>query len=216
MAIEGTRPIRSATIPNGTSKIPFKENEWTEIWENRFDHNKYPQTKRLAENGFRVTTSEGMAFPMTDLRKLGAIFAGKLSAPMQTWLDQTIYEDENPMWEDGGIIIPIEEVADRCVFWGKFNAQNPWFSLAEETQQNERFNTLSVIMGDDNTPAFDYETKTPTPAFRKAWNYVLQKYPDTPLGKKIKEFTDLLAREGDKMTPTVDAWIGKFIRLTNY
>jgi hypothetical protein len=42
--------------------------------------------------------------------------------------------------------------------------------------------------------------------FKSVWEYIQQQYPNTELGKKTKELTDLCATEGWKRTEKVEAF----------
>jgi hypothetical protein len=42
----------------------WSEQDISDIYEDRFNMNKYPVTKKMAENGFRLATGEGMVFPL--------------------------------------------------------------------------------------------------------------------------------------------------------
>lgn len=190
---------------NMTEKIQWTEDDYGTIHENKFDMNKYPVTKSLAENGFALATGEGMVFPIVDMVKMHKFFALKVTPPMKAYLDQTLLEDQNQAWEDGGIIIPLEQVADRAVFWEKFNQENPYFPLKEQTHESQRWTKLVVINGDNNTPSYDGGTNLITEDFKKMWAYVLEKYPGTEVAKAVKEISDASAAEGWKRSPKVEA-----------
>jgi hypothetical protein len=193
-----------------TEKIEWPENDYTEIYEDRFDMKKYPATRSLAENGFRLEVGEGMVFPVVDWMKMGDFFLGKVTPPMKQYLEQYISEQKDQLWSDGGIIIPLEKVADRAVWWEKFNNAHPYFVRSEETYYNEKGLLSTLIFGADNTPAFDYETSAPTEDFQKVWAYIRQNHAGTEVEKAIRELTDLIAAEGGKRTPKVEKWMEKY------
>lgn len=194
-----------------TEQIPWKDEDYAAIYENKFDMNKYPVTKSLAENGFVLESAEGMVFPLVDWDKLGAFFGPKVSASMKSFLDEEMLEKQNTDSEDGGLIIPIQQIADRAVFWEKFNQANPYFILRYETLESQRWMLIVLLNGMDNTPMSDYETKNVLEEYKKAWAYVQEKYPGTLVASKCKEISDLCLAEGWKRTQRVEDWQTKAV-----
>lgn len=193
-----------------TEKIQWTPEDYEAIAANTFDTKKYPLTQSLAENGFELAEGEGMVFPVVGWNKLQAFFAGKVTAPMKSYLDQEVLEHNRAAWDDGGIIIPIEELADRAMFWEKFNREHPHFVRHEEVRESERWTRIVLVNGADNTPSFDYESGAISEEYKKVWAYILQKSPDGQLGKAVKEISDLCAAEGWKRTKKVEDWQTRF------
>lgn len=193
-----------------TETISWADSDYEAIYEEKFDMTKYPATKTLAENGFRLEVGEGMVFPVVNWMKLGDFFLNKVTPPTKQYIEQYILEQKDQMWSDGGIIIPLENVADRAVWWEKFNNMHPYFVRNEETLNNEKGLLFMLIYGADNTPAFDYETNAPTEDFQKVWAYIRQNHAGTGVEKAIRELTDLVAAEGGKRTKKVEALMEKY------
>ena len=177
----------------------------------KFDMNKYPETRSFAANGFRLEQGEGMIYPIVDWNKLGAFFVNRVTPPMKNYIEQSITEQKELMWDDGGLIIPVERIADRAAWWEQFNKSNPYFVRSEETQNHQRGMLSALIWGADNTPAFNYEDQTLTEEFKKAWAYTLQKYPGTETAKAVKEISDLMTTEGGKKTKKVEEAMQKYV-----
>ena len=184
----------------------FTPEQYDAVYNGTFDMSKTPQLKGIEAAGFLLTTSEGMVFPIADWRQFGAFFADKVTPAMKNYIAQSTAESMKPEQSDGGIIIPLEELADRAAFWEKFNADHPYFVQADIAREHENWGQLSLLAGANNTPAFDYgDVPTANEDFKKVWAYTVQKYPDTKLGKAVKAFADLVAAEGGKRTPKVEA-----------
>ncbi|MBK8425762.1 MAG: hypothetical protein IPL27_07175 [Lewinellaceae bacterium] len=194
-----------------TEKMEWKEQDYKDMFENKFDMNRYPATKSLSESGFTLATGEGMVFPVVDWNQLNAFFKSKVTAPMQTFLTQETAESNLTVFSDGGIVAPLEEIADRAAFWEKFNLDNPYFMRQEETTESERWMRLVMVNGADNTPSFDYETQMISEDYKKVWAYIAQKYPGTKLAATTKELSDLCAAEGWKRTKKVEDWQMKYV-----
>lgn len=189
-----------------TESQTWSDADMTAIYEGKFDPASKPVTKTLAANGFRIVTAEGSVFPVVDCRKFLAFFRSKTTPPMLAYINQCTNEQNNPMFDDGGVIIPLEMVAEQAVFWEKFNRANPWFPLREETKASEKWMQLVLVNGADNTPVFDYESDEIDEEFKNVWDYILKKHPDTDLAKSVKQMVDLCTAEQWKRTQKVEAY----------
>ena len=157
-----------------------------------------------------MNVGEGMVFPVVDWNKLQAFFREKVTPAMKAFIAQETAEQNKQAWSDGGIIISLEELADRAAFWEKFNRENPYFPLIEQTKESERWTRLVLVNGADNTPVSNYETNEILEDYKKVWAYIQQKYPDTELAKTTKEIADLCAAEGWKRSKKVEDWQAKY------
>lgn len=192
-----------------TDKMAWEDADFEAMHNNRFDMNKYPVTKQLAASGFALVQTEGSVFPVYDWVKLQQHFASRVSPNMKAYIEQCVLEQQLTAWSDGGIVISLESLADRAVFWETFNRNNPWFPYKLETEESQRWLTNALVLGGDNTPVFNYETNEVSPDFRKMWEYVQKKYPGTAVASRVKAFADLCASEGWKRTPKVEEFMGK-------
>ncbi len=190
-------------------KVEFTDSDAEGIWKHTLDHNKYAQTKKIAEQGFRCATVEGYNFPEVDWTALKNKFATKLSSTTQSYVNQTIVENDNPAFEDGGFIIPIDEIGNRAIFWEEFNKANPNYFQNEWAKSNQRNLTNDLIMGANNTPAFDYETQKMNEEFEKAITKIIKNHPNTQTANKLGEFYELVKKEGKKRTPAIEAYLKK-------
>ncbi len=193
-----------------TEKINWKTEDYEQIYKGNFDMNKYPVAKTMAANGFRLETAEGMVFPIGDFAKFHQFFAGKATPTMKAYLDQKLVEQHEPESEDGGIVLPLAQIAERAAFWEKFNKDNPNFPLGEFTRINESWLLTTVICGNDNSGNFDTQNNTLVPEFKQVWQDVQQKYPGTNLAAKAKEINDLYTANKGMFNDSVQAWMMKF------
>ena len=189
-----------------TEKIKWTDEDFQAVSDGKFDLNKYPLTRKLAENGFSLAMGEGMIFPVVDWRRLRDFFAPRASPGMKSYIDQELIEETEQVWDDGGIIVSLEDLADRAVFWEKFSNEHPYFPLIGQVKESARWMRLVLVNGADNTPSFNYEDQSIAPDFRKVWAYITQKYPGTELAKVCEEISGLCAAEGWKRTKKVEDW----------
>jgi hypothetical protein len=197
-----------------TETINWTNADFGAIADDKFDMSKYPQTQKLGENGFRLEMAEGYVFPIIDWSKLNDFFGSKCTPPMKIYLDERTQEQIRQEYNDGAIIIPLNELADRAAFWEKFNTQNPDFPLSDETQDSERFSWEILLTGSDNTPAILYDQKKVSPEFRSMWEYTIKAYPGTQLAKRIQAMYDLCASENWKYTPAVEKHLIQVVGYT--
>lgn len=194
-----------------TEAVKWADQDYEDVANHKFDGNKYPQTRVFAPNGFRLETGEGMIFPVVDPVPLNDFFVPRVTPAMQAFLKQRLLEQNDYATDDGGLMIGIEQVADRAVFWEDFNRNNPYFILSDQTKESETWMRAVLVSGTNNTPTFDYETGAPDPNFQKGWAYLQQRYPNSKAAKTVKALTDLLASEGGKRTAKVDTFVQRVI-----
>jgi hypothetical protein len=193
-----------------TEQIDWKQEDFEAIDKHTFDVNKYPLVKQLVDDGFAMVTGEGMVFPSVDDQRLSDFFSSKATPALQAYLAQNLLEFKIKAYEDGGIIIPYVQIADRAAFWEKFNRENPNFPLSGQTTESQRWTRLVLLNGDNNTPTYDPSTLAVDADFKKAWEYTVQKYPGTDLARDVKALMDVFAAEGWKRTPKVEAFQQQF------
>lgn len=199
-----------------TDKINWTESDYEQIANDRFDMNKYPVTQSFKENGFRLETGEGMVFPIADWEQLHTFFSPKVTPVMKQYLDQNLRESRDLESDDGGLLISLDQMAERAAFWEKFNRDNPGFVLSDRSLISEQWMRNVLISGMDNTPMYNYETKAIEAQFKEVWAKVQQQYPNTKLAQKCKEISDLCAQNGWKYTEAVERWLMAFQEETNY
>lgn len=187
------------------------EKEGEKIWQNTFDHSKFPETKKLAENGLKVTTAEGSYFPTTDYKMLKSALAGSLSPATAAFLDQTIVEDLDPTGSDGGIIIDSAELVKRAIFWENWTKNNPNHVLAERAANDALWLASDILGGMNNTPVFDYETGKIYPEAQNTWDLVLKNHPNSMIAKRILEIQALVKEDGGKRGPKTEAYLQKMM-----
>jgi hypothetical protein len=196
--------------------IQWKQADFEAIYKDKFEMNTYPLTKTLMENGFRLETGEGMVFPIADWQKLYDFFGARVSKVMKSYLDQNLQEQKDVLSSDGGLMVPVAQLADRAAFWEKFNKENPYFPMSESARITEEWMRATVICGLDNTPSRDYETGKVSEEFKQVWLMVQQKYPGTKLAAKTKEISDLYAANNWQHNEAIENWITKFQETNAY
>lgn len=152
---------------------------------------------RYEKCGMKMIFVEGSAMLIVEpglvLDKLNAM----LSTEMRRYLGQMKVEDEKIWADDGGLTIPVQAVADRAIFWEKFATDLPNFVLVENAKDKVKTYTGTLMGGLDNTPAFDFSEKRKLqPEYKKVYEWLMEKHPNTKTGKVIREYYMLLKETG--------------------
>jgi hypothetical protein len=213
MAENKMHQIQTSDIYKLVEKVNFTDPDMEGIWKKTFKMNTYPTTKILGESGFYLAQEEGMIFPVIDWKRLEAFFENKVTSPMKNYIMETRIENEDAYMSDGGIVISMEDMTKRALFWEQFNATNPHFPLSEETKMHENNYVLSLLVGANNTPAFEYNETgmgKVDSTFDATWKIILKNHANTNLGKEVKVYTDIIQANGGKSSPKTDAYIKDF------
>jgi hypothetical protein len=197
-----------------TEPIEWTDKEYESIWKKKYDMNSRPETSTLARNGFALATGEGMVWPVADISRMKVFFAPKGTPALKAYMDMEETEFIKPAYTDGGIIIPLEELADRAVAKERFIDQYPYFPFRQQLEYSENWTQFELVVGADNTPAFNYETYEIEPDFEKVWAYILKKYPDTRLADRLRKTQALIAANGGKFTDEVRGKASELFDLT--
>lgn len=155
---------------------------------------KYQKT--LNKNGFKISSSEGMAYIEQDrdlpVRELSHL----LSAAMKEYLTEIATENKEGFAEDASITISPQKYIDRLIWYEKFMAANPGFVLIENCKNYKKAYLTYLITGIDNTPLFDDQDKFKLSAYHaKAYNYLANKYPDSETLKTIKPYWNAIKQK---------------------
>jgi hypothetical protein len=194
-----------------TEKVKWSEADYNAVWESKYDMTKKPLDQRFDAAGYTYAAGEGMIYPVQDKRKLQAFFTDKCSPSMKKYLEMEVFSQVSPETTDAHLIISQQDLADRCAAWQKFNLEYPYFVYGDETRESARWMHLVMVnVPEVNATMFDPNTGAPTPETLKAWEHILQKYAELPLGRDIKSLSELVKSEGNKKTAKVEAWLEAF------
>jgi hypothetical protein len=190
-----------------TEEVPWEESDYSAIASHQFDLQKYAQTRQLASNGFQLVVGEGQIFPTVDASRLSRFFSSKVTPAMSAFLRLSEEEHTKASMDDNGLIVPIDLIAQRAVAWEKFNRDFPDFVMQVETREHARWNSFTLINGADNTPVFNYEDLKINPAFRAAWEKLVEEHPQSEVAKTLQSLLSLCEAEQWTRTNRVKAWL---------
>lgn len=145
-----------------------------------------------------VSNGEGGVYLVPYYETILPALKSKTSAPVDTYLDLMAKEDTTPTILDAGIVIEMPELVDRLVTGEQLTTQKLPKRFKAEAARLNQFYLHALVMGADNTPVFDYETSLLNEEFKKAYDYLLAKYPSTQAASKINVWLAVVA-SGDKV-----------------
>lgn len=160
--------------------------------------------KKLAACGLWVDQTEGAYFVVPDPGAMARHVSMKCTPTMRDYLTQIAKETKEPNAEDNGLVITPKELAQRMFFWENFSQKNSSFILKNEADNAFRGDLQTLIMGMNNSPAFDYESKELNPDFKDAYEWIVREHGSSIGGSTIRGFYDLLKANKMKLTPAVE------------
>ena len=168
---------------------------------------------RLQEFGYALVFDEGQPLVINDPVYLRRHFYAAMSPVMKAYFDQFELERLQPFAADGALLMPLPDIAARLIFWEKFVDAHPGFILMEEASLTYSYYVLVLLIGMDNTPAFDYQNQTLRKNFRDVYQLVVSKYPGSSSAAIFQEYLKLLRSSGWKQTEQVDEFVRQFAIL---
>lgn len=160
--------------------------------------------KKLAACGLWVDQTEGAYFVVPDPGAMAKHVSMKCTPTMRDYLAQIAKETKNRNSEDNGLVITPKELATRMFFWENFSQKNSSFILKNEAENNFRDDLHTLVMGMNNTPAFDYENKELNPDFKDAYEWIVREHGSSIGGSTIRGYYDLVKANKMKLTPAVE------------
>jgi hypothetical protein len=162
--------------------------------------------EELKKNGFELDVTEGYVYVALKPDFHKKYVYELLSPAMQTYFTQWSKEYEEGLSSDGGLIIEVKTLAERIIFWEKFEQQNPDFQWKEDVKASQRNYTYILLNGMDNTPVFDYETKQVNEEYRLVYRFLAEENKDTKIGKLLQEYYAILSKNNLKDSPQAQAF----------
>ncbi len=169
--------------------ITYQEQDWTPPNDNQKNYANF-----LKENGLNLCNIEGNLYVCIDYPYIFNKIKDKISLPTEQYLIQTQSESEELYTSDTGIIVPIETIANRIIFWEDFIKDNDNFIYINEATKLFTEYKKAFFKGFENTPAFNIETKTLNQEFKEGYNFIIENYSETEIGKLTKEYFDILEK----------------------
>lgn len=155
--------------------------------------------KELHQEGLLIRFSEGGIYIDADMEPIRATFYSYLTRPTKLFFDQFMFESNQGIAEDGGMYITEYELADRLGFWEEFVMNNPNHIFKDFADDNIKYYRYYLMIGMDNTPAFDFESRKLQAKYKQALIYYQQRFGKTPGAPIFKKYLTLVESNNDML-----------------
>ncbi|MBN8651736.1 MAG: hypothetical protein J0L67_09925 [Cytophagales bacterium] len=153
----------------------------------------------LRQQGLLIRSTEGGVYIDADMEPIREIFYKYLTSSTKLFFDQFALESNQGIAEDGGMYISERELADRLGFWEEFIMNNPGHIFKDFAEDNVKYYRYYLMVGMDNTPAFDFESRKLLTAYKQALIYYQQRFGKTPGATIFKKYLTLVETNNDML-----------------
>ena len=169
----------------------------------------------ILDGGYKIHMVEGGAGLVIDYEKLKK-YNSYITEEMKEFIALEAKDSTSPFAMDGGLIIPIEELADRIAKAEKY-IKSYSDSLRSEEIRNRNKDRIGIYLtGLDNTPAFDYGNKKINEEFLESYKRTVKDYEGTVFAEIVKEYLSILEKNNFINSAEVSAYPQKSDILKNY
>lgn len=155
-------------------------------------------------NGYKTATAEADFFPVIDY-SIYEEFGDKLPEDLKCYFSLMAAESGRAPANDGGLVIGWDEVFNRALDQQQFIMNYANSNKINEVKELYKKYVIFIFGGENipNTPHFDYAKKTLSPRLKEGLSDMAGKAGDTPLEKMIRDYLDVLDKNGYKLTAEV-------------
>jgi hypothetical protein len=158
----------------------------------------------LFDRGYKLIVPEGMHQAVVDYSAYKA-FEPYVTKDIADYIEIKAMESESRALEDAAIIISIDEIYQRALACEGFIKAYPQSGKIEEIRRMYGSYVDSYFYGQNNTPAFDYETNKLTQEFLDSYKKAAAGSTDSPIAKAASDYLKVLGDNGYKLTDAVKA-----------
>lgn len=137
--------------------------------------------------GFKYISNEGDEYPIIDYRFIEA-YSEQISQEISDFAAFMALNSDTPWAKDAGIVIPINDLADRVALGEQFVTNYPGSVMKDKILVQFEYYFFALLAGTDNTPLFSFDTYTADPEFLEAYDYFLKTYPELKAAETVAFF----------------------------
>jgi len=181
----------------------------------RFDGSELEDSflKDLDQNGFRLSSSEGMSYVDEHPKFLHRAFGDRVSEPVGVFLRLRVNELEEGIFDDAVLMISFENLAERVRTWERYMEKYPDFVLFDEAKYFYQTYLLTLLEGSSNTPIYDYDHEQKTESVT-VYQHVQDIYREFAEGNSsmksteiVKEYLALLEKSDFRQSEETTAFL---------
>lgn len=159
--------------------------------------------KKVEESGLRIASTEGMIYITENTDFIKSQVMDLLDTVAQEFINLYCNEFDTICCSDAAIIISENAVVSRIFRWGDLCDKASTLKYAK-IAEDEFYSNLSLLYdGQDNTPAFDWETKKFNGSSLSIMKAYINQYPSSKAAKEFETYIELLALEDYERTDKV-------------
>jgi hypothetical protein len=171
-----------------SSSLSWTKEVYQDIVNREYDYGNSSEGRSVQLAGMRYSTREGMVEMKVDPVQLAKNIGGPFTKVVQDYLEIEQRKGLQEITSDAAIVAPVSTLIDIFLLQSNFlkdytNYEILWSEVEADHQLYRRM----ILEGTDNTPAYMDGQRTVSPAFKEAWNYLLQQDPKHPLSMEIKQ-----------------------------
>ena len=142
---------------------------------------------------------EGDVIAILDYDWINGVIKPKTSSAFDDYLSLLAAEQSEPTLQDAGLAVEMKELISRSLLSERLETQQLPQTIASNVKQNSKFYIDVLMLGSDNTPSLEDETKLAlTPEFKQGYDFVLTTFPSSKTAEKIKEWLIILKSKNRK------------------
>lgn len=159
------------------------------------------------DRGYKLETAEGIFFPVVDYEAYKK-YRPYVTQDIKSYIDLMAVESANPPSKDAALMISWKEVISRALTQETFVTTFPNSNRTTQVQNLYEQYIINTVYGHNNTPLFDYDSKTIDPDAKLAYLTLLaeKETTDSALLQKLQAFMDVLHENDYKLNATVEKY----------
>lgn len=177
---------------------------------------KAPAVRKLMEEiwdkGYKLESSEGMYYPVMHYEGF-KVFKPYVSKDIAAYIDIMATESNKPSTFDAGIVITWDELIGRAAIMSDYVQDYPKSNRTAAIRNEMSYTVPLVLLGSDNTPAYDYDTNELDPELRLAYDHALMEgADDNKVLNILVKLVTLLNTFGNQKTPAVESYLDQVVK----
>lgn len=145
-------------------------------------------------NGYKLAASEGSYYFEVDYSKILNDFGSFALDDTAGYLEIMSEEYGRHTAVDAALVISPDELANRIVMTKKFIDRYPAFTRIEQVKMFHRNYLKAYLLGLDNTPLFDFQSKKAKEYFLESYRNTVDGHKGTELAAVVEEHLALLEK----------------------
>ncbi|MGE5391219.1 MAG: hypothetical protein ACM3PE_09180 [Deltaproteobacteria bacterium] len=158
-------------------------------------------------NGFKLIPLEGNYYPIIDYERY-QIYQPYINEDIKTYIDIAAAESNQAYLNDAALTITWPELARRALRAESFIGQYTNSARIDDVRQQYDIYVTTYLYGANNTPAFDYDTKTLSEKARQSYYEVARSSADkSQIVEVIRRYLPILEKNKYQRTPEVEQYL---------